>query len=367
MVLALCALLLNNGVVCQDPDASSVPPAHTASVDPSDATPSEAGAVGGPGSTAVTASQASDVPLSTATDSTDAQLEITRPTADAPADPPADPPADLPANTGTPVLSSDGHGGAISTLTTSVLDHVVMNQADTSVTTESMIIPGAGSEIKSSVVTNAPAQPTVTEAAPAPVMVKPVVVCVKEEDMKDKDAVQVGLQQSSSCELSKAVFERLLAPWCSREPCQLEVFQEDSSNTLLVSSPNAGIKQLEETLNTAEVKAKLGVSKVEAQPGKSSSAVFVSVLMAGLLLAAGLIGAYCLRIRRGHNTKGMRLAEETYPADEENQGNTLVSVAPLTPSETQEKPAVNGEAPEADKTQPPPTNGHSTKTADTEL
>lgn len=63
-------------------------------------------------------------------------------------------------------------------------------------------------------------------------------------------------------------------------------------------------------------------------------------------------------------------AEEAYPVDQENQGNTLVSVAPLNPPpETQEKPSVNGESPEAAKTQPPPpTNGHSTaKTADTEL
>lgn len=63
-------------------------------------------------------------------------------------------------------------------------------------------------------------------------------------------------------------------------------------------------------------------------------------------------------------------AEEAYPVDQENQGNTLVSEAPLNPPpETQEKPNVNGESPEADKTlTPTPTNGHSTaKTADTEL
>lgn len=63
-------------------------------------------------------------------------------------------------------------------------------------------------------------------------------------------------------------------------------------------------------------------------------------------------------------------AEEAHPLDQENQGNTLVSVAPLNPpTETQEKPSVNGESPEAAKTQPPPpTNGHSaTKTADTEM
>lgn len=62
-------------------------------------------------------------------------------------------------------------------------------------------------------------------------------------------------------------------------------------------------------------------------------------------------------------------AEEAYPVDKENQGNTLVSEAPLNPPpETQEKPNVNGESPEAEKNPPPPTNGHSTaKTADTEL
>lgn len=64
-------------------------------------------------------------------------------------------------------------------------------------------------------------------------------------------------------------------------------------------------------------------------------------------------------------------AEEAHPVDQENQGNTLVSVAPLNPpAETQEKPSANGESPEAAKTQePPPTNGHSTtaNTADTEM
>lgn len=63
-------------------------------------------------------------------------------------------------------------------------------------------------------------------------------------------------------------------------------------------------------------------------------------------------------------------ADEAYPVDQENQGNTLVSVAPLNPPpETPEKPSVNGESPEAVKTEPtPPTNGHSTtNTADTEM
>ncbi|TSS48097.1 hypothetical protein Baya_12379 [Bagarius yarrelli] len=61
--------------------------------------------------------------------------------------------------------------------------------------------------------------------------------------------------------------------------------------------------------------------------------------------------------------------EESYMADKENQGNTLVSVAPLNPPEDQEKPSLNGESLEAVKTQNPPTatNGHSTAKADTEL
>lgn len=62
-------------------------------------------------------------------------------------------------------------------------------------------------------------------------------------------------------------------------------------------------------------------------------------------------------------------AEESYMADEDNQGNTLVSVAPLNPPDSQEKPSQNGESLEAVKTQNPPaaTNGHSTTKADTEL
>lgn len=62
-------------------------------------------------------------------------------------------------------------------------------------------------------------------------------------------------------------------------------------------------------------------------------------------------------------------AEESYMGDDANQGNTLVSVAPLNPPESQEKPSQNGESLETVKTQNPPaaTNGHSTTKADTEL
>ncbi|XP_016320335.1 mucin-1-like isoform X2 [Sinocyclocheilus anshuiensis] len=102
----------------------------------------------------------------------------------------------------------------------------------------------------------------------------------------------------------------------------------------------------------------------------SSPAVFVSVLVTGLLLAAIIVGIYYFKCHRRTNGKGMKLAEESYMADEENQGNTLVSVAPLNQPEPQEKPSLNGESQEAVKAQTPPaaTNSHSTtKTADTEL
>lgn len=56
--------------------------------------------------------------------------------------------------------------------------------------------------------------------------------------------------------------------------------------------------------------------------------------------------------------------------DEENQANTLVSVAPL-PQEPVDKPTVNGESPPENGTNATPTtNGHSanqTPVADTEM
>uniref|UniRef100_A0A8C5FXW4 Uncharacterized protein n=1 Tax=Gadus morhua TaxID=8049 RepID=A0A8C5FXW4_GADMO len=112
----------------------------------------------------------------------------------------------------------------------------------------------------------------------------------------------------------------------------------------------------------------LGVSGVESSSSGPGASVFVGVLLTGLLVAAGLIGGYCFKNRRTPGDKGTRLAEEAYPVDVENQGNTLVSVAPLNPPPETQEP--NGEAPEEVKVDPPPpTNGTSTaaKTADTEL
>ncbi|KAM9342808.1 uncharacterized protein cd34 [Pholidichthys leucotaenia] len=110
-------------------------------------------------------------------------------------------------------------------------------------------------------------------------------------------------------------------------------------------------------------------SKNSDNQSSSGSSVFVGILVSGLLAALGITVGY-FKCQRRPATKGQKLAEEAYPADQQNQGNTLVSDAPLNPPpETPEKPNVNGESPEAAKTPtPPPTNGTpTTKTADTEL
>ncbi|KAI5095939.1 hypothetical protein C0J45_14369 [Silurus meridionalis] len=107
----------------------------------------------------------------------------------------------------------------------------------------------------------------------------------------------------------------------------------------------------------------------ESPTQSDRNSVFVPLLVCGLILAAILIGLYLRKYHCHSKAKGMKLAEERCMADEENQGNTLVSVAPLNPPESPEKPSQNGESLEAAKNQNPPgaTNGHSTTKADTEL
>ncbi|XDV46258.1 hypothetical protein PO909_014181, partial [Leuciscus waleckii] len=156
----------------------------------------------------------------------------------------------------------------------------------------------------------------------------------------------------------------------------------NSKSTLITSPPaqpetaasNNYLDKIKETVNPASnQESRQSESKINTEEkgtSGSSPAVFVSVLMAGLLLAAIIVGIYYFKCHRRTNGKGIKLAEESYMADEENQGNTLVSVAPLNQPEPQEKPSLNGESQEAVKPQTPPaaTNGHSTtKTADTEL
>lgn len=141
-----------------------------------------------------------------------------------------------------------------------------------------------------------------------------------------------------------------------------------------VTSPPIGSQKTEATKatdKTSSTQQGAGVTK-KTPPSSSSSgsSVFVGILVTGLLAALAILIGHFKCQRRTDTTKGVRLAEEAYPVDQENQGDTLVSEAPLNPpAETQEKPNVNGESLEAAKTQPPPpNNGHSTaKTADTEL
>ncbi|XP_026119075.1 uncharacterized protein LOC113098276 [Carassius auratus] len=123
-------------------------------------------------------------------------------------------------------------------------------------------------------------------------------------------------------------------------------------------------------LESFKVGQKTNEYKEEDPTSGSSPAVFVPLLVTGLLLAALIIAIYYYKYHCQTNSKGMKLAEESYMAGEESQGNTLVSVAPLNQPEPQEKPSLNGESQEAVKAQTSPaaTNGHSTtKTADTEL
>ncbi|XP_067301901.1 uncharacterized protein cd34 [Pseudorasbora parva] len=147
------------------------------------------------------------------------------------------------------------------------------------------------------------------------------------------------------------------------QPDQQVIFTTADVNALppkILEPNNSASNQKSTPLETNEKNAKSG----------SSSTVFVSVLMSGLVLAGIIVGIYYFKCHRRTDGKGMKLAEESYMADEENQGNTLVSVAPLNQPEPQEKPSLNGESQEAVKPQSPPaaTNGHSTtKTADTEL
>lgn len=205
----------------------------------------------------------------------------------------------------------------------------------------------------------APEEPKVVK------LVVPDVTCVGKDDMPES-AVKVSVD-TTDCEATKRIIQDNPAGWCSKENCNLKIAQE--GKTINVASDDAKLTTLADAFQSAALKEKLGVTNVETS-SSSGSSVLAGILVSGLLAAIGITIGYFKCQRRG-DAKGVRLAEEAYPADQENQGNTLVSVAPLNPPpETPEKPSVNGESPEAAKTEPspPPTNGTSTtKTADTEL
>ncbi|KAG8007579.1 Hematopoietic progenitor cell antigen CD34, partial [Nibea albiflora] len=195
------------------------------------------------------------------------------------------------------------------------------------------------------------------------------VICVTKEAVQDRNAVSLKLKASSNCEETKVKIESVLEELCG-EDCKLEIFQEDNSDKILVSGKyvEADVAGMADKFNNDNIKDKTDVEEAVARWGKNSKLVLVSLLLTGLLLAALLVAGYYLKTHR-KNSKGVRLAE-SFQVDEENQANTLVSVAPL-PQEPIDKPTVNGESPAENGTNPAPTtNGHSasqTPVADTEM
>ncbi|XP_035518679.1 hematopoietic progenitor cell antigen CD34 isoform X2 [Morone saxatilis] len=195
------------------------------------------------------------------------------------------------------------------------------------------------------------------------------VVCVSKEAVQDKNAVNLKLKASSNCEETKVKLESVLQELCG-EDCKLEIFQEDNSDEILVSGKyvEADVSGMANKFNNDNIKDKTDVEEAVPRFGKNSKLVLVSLLLAGLLLAALLVAGYYLKTHR-KNSKGVRLAE-SFQVDEENQANTLVSVAPL-PQEPLDKPTANGESSPENGTNPAPTtNGHSatqTPVADTEM
>ncbi|KAM9445028.1 uncharacterized protein cd34 isoform 1-T1 [Clarias gariepinus] len=163
----------------------------------------------------------------------------------------------------------------------------------------------------------------------------------------------------------------------TKEPAQESLVTSKTTTTQIVvhdlSEADAKGSTMESVEPNNETHQVDEISKGEnksSPPQGNSRNVFVPILVCGLILAAALIGMY---VKRNHCPTsargGIKLADESCMADEDNQGNTLVSVAPLNPPENQEKPSLNGESLEAVKIQNPPaaTNGHSTAKADTEL
>ncbi|XP_035511982.1 uncharacterized protein si:dkey-261h17.1 [Morone saxatilis] len=218
-----------------------------------------------------------------------------------------------------------------------------------------------------------PAASTQPHVVPAVIqiikLVVPDVKCVGEDILDEFIMSNVA---TTNCEETKRIIQENPAAWCQKQNCLLKIFQD--GNSMKLTSDDAPLPSMLNTLQSTHLKDQLNATNAVVNPSSSSlsssgSSVFVGILVSGLLAALAITVGYC-KCQRRTDTKGVRLAEEAYPVDQENQGNTLVSVAPLNPPpETQEKPSVNGESPEAAKTQPPPpTNGHSTtKTADTEL
>lgn len=320
-VLLLCALLLSNEVMCQDSPTDA--PAADPVVDATTVPPSATDAAVDPG-TAVVPDASSGPTAAAAADDDQSAASV------APGD------TSLPLTTVKVAVGDPNQDGGTSGTTAA---------------------PSAGGN-------EVAAATEVQDISRVLKIVVPDVRCVNKENIQESNAVK-AVVTTTDCEGTKRVIEANPAAWCQEETCNLEIFQD--GNTVLVTSKEAQLDALAGVLNSEHLKDKLGVSKTDV-PSSPNSSVFVGILVTGLLAAAAIAVGY-FKCQRRSDTKGVRLADEAYPVDPENQGNTLVSVAPLNPPpETQEKPSVNGESPEAAKTEPPPTNGHSTtKTADTEL
>ncbi|CAL8336852.1 unnamed protein product [Lota lota] len=196
------------------------------------------------------------------------------------------------------------------------------------------------------------------------------VVCVSKEAVEHKDAVSLKLKTSSSCEDSRIKIASVLQQLCG-EDCKLDLFQEEDSTQVLVSGQyvEADAAAMADKFNNDNIKDKIDVEEASPRMVKGSKMVLVSVLLSGLLLAALLVAGYYIKTHR-KSSKGVRLAE-SFQVDEENQANTLVSVAPLPQDPLLEKPpTTNGAEPPPENGLAPATNGHSPNqapVADTEM
>ncbi|KAF4112499.1 uncharacterized protein si:ch211-286o17.1 isoform X1 [Onychostoma macrolepis] len=181
------------------------------------------------------------------------------------------------------------------------------------------------------------------------------VVCVDEIPVRYKYDVLLKLKASSTCEETKVRIQSVLEHLCG-EDCKLEIYQIDNTDEIIIygDSIEADPEGMAGKFNNDNITDKVEVEEAVSRMGQRSKIVLISLLITGLLLAALLIAGYLLKINRGQS-KGLRLAEDSFQVDQENQGNTLLSVAPLPQQEPLDKPIINGESPES-----PPTNGHST-------
>ncbi|XP_047202417.1 hematopoietic progenitor cell antigen CD34 isoform X2 [Girardinichthys multiradiatus] len=195
------------------------------------------------------------------------------------------------------------------------------------------------------------------------------VVCVSKQAMEGKNAVLVKLKSSTSCVDTRKSIISVLPELCG-EDCKLELYQEDNTDNVLVSGKYVedDVTGMVNKFNNDNIKDKANVQGATPRWEKNLKLVLVSLLLTGLLLGVLLVALYYFKAHR-KNSKGVRLAE-SFQVDEENQANTLVSVAPLH-QEPADKPSANGESPPENGTNSTPTtNGHSanqTPVADTEM